>query len=319
MADTHAENILNRQFHSPTRRRFLAGAGGLVLSNIFPGAASRSKLRLGGPIFVKSNDPAELARAHRTAGYSAAYVPQVTLKEVERIKAIEQAFAAENVVIAEVGAWRNMLDADPAKRKENLDYVAERLALADAVGARNCVNIAGSFNPKQWDGPDARNLSREFFDATVENCRKVIDAVKPARTKFTIEMMGWSLPDSADAYLKLFKAVARPGFGVHVDICNIINSPERFYRNAEIINEVFRKLGPWICSCHAKDLQGKNVHFAETVPGRGGIDYRAYLVNIAALPFEAPLMLEHLSTPAEYEEGKLHILKLAGELGITTA
>ena len=291
-----------------TRRSFLAGAAGLAVSSAVFASAPRSKLRLGGPIFVKSDDPAELARAHRALGYSAAYVPPVSLKEIEKLSAIAKAFAAENVVIAEVGAWKNMLEADAAKRKENLDYVTERLALAEAVGARNCVNIAGSFNPKQWDGPDARNLTREFFDA-----------VKPTRTKFTIEMMGWSLPNSADAYLKLFKAVARTGFGVHVDICNIINSPERFYRNTEIIREVFRKLGPWICSCHAKDLQGKNVHFIETVPGRGGIDYRAYLTNIAALPFEAPLMLEHLSTPTEYEEGKQHILKLAGELGITTA
>jgi sugar phosphate isomerase/epimerase len=308
--------------HNISRRSILtglAGLGGLTLSAGAFSDARRSKLRLGGPIFLKSDDPAELARAHRALGYNAAYVPQVTLKEPERIKAIEKAFAAENVVIAEVGAWKNMLDADAAKRRENLIYVTERLALADTIGARNCVNIAGSFNPKQWDGPDARNLSREFFDATVENCRQVIDAVKPTRTKFTIEMMGWSLPDSADTYLKLFKAVARPGFGVHVDVCNIINSPERFYRNAEIINEVFRKLGRWICSCHAKDLHGKNVHFAETVPGRGGIDYRAYLGNIVALPFEAPLMLEHLSTPAEYEEGKQHILKLAGEMRIELA
>lgn len=302
-----------------SRRDFLAGVSGLAISAGALKSAPPSKLRLGGPIFVKSDDPVELARAHRVLGYSAAYVPPVSLKEPERIKAIERAFAADNVVIAEVGAWKNMLEADAAKRKENLNYVTERLALAEAIGACNCVNIAGSLNPKQWDGPDARNLSREFFDATVENCRKVIDAVNPRRTKFTIEMMGWSLPDSADAYLKLFKAVARPGFGVHVDICNIINSPDRFYRNAEIINEVFRKLGRWICSCHAKDLQGKNVHFIETVPGRGSIDYRAYLSNITALPFEAPLMLEHLSTPAEYEEGKQHILKLANEMKIELA
>ena len=313
--------------NSRTRRSFLTGLGGLTVSvaasmtarALTHRQATRSKLRLGGPIFLKSDDPAELARAHRALGYNAAYCPQARVAESERVRAIERAFAAENVVIAEVGAWRNMLDADEQKRRENLDYVSERLALAEAIGARNCVNIAGSFNPKQWDGPDARNFSREFFDATVENCRKIIDAVTPRRTKFTIEMMGWSMPDSADAYLKLLKAVARPGFGVHVDICNIINSPERFYRNGEIINEVFRKLGRWVCSCHAKDLHGKNVHFAETVPGRGGIDYRAYLANITALPFEAPLMLEHLSTPAEYEEGKLHILKLADEMKIGLA
>lgn len=302
-----------------TRRQILTGMAGLTLVSPASGAVPLRKLRLGGPVFIKSDDPTELAHAHRQLGYNAAYVPQVHLAETEKIRAIEKAFAAENVVIAEVGAWKNMLEADTSRRKENLSYVIERLALAEAVGARNCVNIAGSFNPKQWDGPDARNLSKEFFDATVENCRKVLDAVKPRRTKFTIEMMGWSLPDSADAYLKLYKAVARPGFGVHVDICNIINSPDRFYRNAEIINEVFRKLGQWICSCHAKDLQGKNVHFIETVPGRGGIDYRAYLANVAALPSEAPLMLEHLNTPAEYEEGKQHIMKLAREMNILLA
>lgn len=301
------------------RRNFLTGFSGLAISTAGFRSSPRSKLRLGGPIFVKSDDPGELARAHRDLGYNAAYVPQVSLREAEKIRAIEKAFAAENVVIAEVGAWKNMLDADAARRRENLNYVTERLALAEAIGARNCVNIAGSFNPKQWDGPDPRNLSKEFFDATVENCRKVIDAVKPRRAKFTIEMMGWSLPNGADAYLKLFNAVARTGFGVHVDVCNIINSPDRFYRNADLINEVFRKLGRWICSCHAKDVQGKNVHFIETVPGRGGIDYRAYLANLAALPVEAPLMLEHLNSPAEYEEGKRHILKLANEMKIELA
>lgn len=301
------------------RRRFLGAVVATAATAVIGTAAPKTKLRLGGPIFLKSEDPVELARAHRSLGYSAAYAPQAKVADADRVRAIERAFAAENVVIAEVGAWRNMLEADPQKRRENLEYVTERMALAEALGARNCVNIAGSFNPKQWDGPDIRNHSREYFDATVENCRKVIDAVKPKRTKFTIEMMGWSPPDSADAYLKLFKAVDRPGFGVHVDICNIINSPERFYQNGEIIAEVFRKLGPWVCSCHAKDLIGKNVHFAETVPGRGGVDYRAYLSGVTSLPFEAPLMLEHLTNAEEYQEGKQYILRLAGEMNITLA
>ena len=56
-----------------------------------------------------------------------------------------------------------MLDPDPAKRAENLKYVTERLALAEAVGARCCVDIAGSFNPDVWYGPDPKNLSKEFL------------------------------------------------------------------------------------------------------------------------------------------------------------
>jgi sugar phosphate isomerase/epimerase len=299
-----------------TRRGFI-GAAAATLA-----AAPGKAIRLGGPVFLKSDDPRELAREHRRLGYSAAYCPEAKAADTARVREIEKAFAAENVVIAEVGAWVNMLDPDAEKRAKNLHYVAERLALAEAVGARCCPDIAGSHNPKVWYGPHPKNLSPEFFDATVENCRRVIDAVKPKRTKFTIEMMGWSLPDSPDSYLKLLRAVDRPAFAVHMDVCNGINSPEKFYRNSEFIAECFHKLGPWIASCHAKDLQWipeLNVHFLEVIPGRGEMDYRTYLSEIAKLPVDAPLMLEHLKTAEEYDEGKRYIMKVASEAGLSLA
>jgi sugar phosphate isomerase/epimerase len=284
--------------------------------------AAGKPIRLGGPIFLKSSDPRDLAREHRRLGYSAAYCPEAKVEDTALIREIEKAFAAEKVVIAEVGAWVNMLDPDPDKRGKNLRYVTGRLALAEAVGARCCPDIAGSYNPTVWYGPHPKNLSQEFFDATVQNCRRVIDEVKPKRTKFTIEMMGWSLPDGPDAYLKLIRAVDRPGFAVHMDVCNGINSPAKFYRSGEFISDCFRTLGPWIVSCHAKDLQWVtelNVHFLEVVPGRGEVDYRTYLTELSKLPIEAPLMLEHLKTAEEYDDGKRYIMKVGSELGLAFA
>jgi sugar phosphate isomerase/epimerase len=301
---------------SLTRRNFAAALAAPLL------AAASKPIRLGGPVFLKTSDPGELAREHRRLGYSAAYCPEAKVEDTALLREIEKAFAAENVVIAEVGAWVNMLDPDDAKRAKNLRYVVERLALAEAVGARCCPDIAGSYNPTVWYGPHPKNLSQEFFEATVENCRRVIDEVKPKRTRFTIEMMGWSLPDGPDAYLKLIRAVDRPGFAVHMDVCNGINSPAKFYRSGEFISECFRKLGPWIASCHAKDLQWVtelNVHFLEVVPGRGEVDYRRYLTELSKLPIDAPLMLEHLKTAEEYEEGKRYIMKVGSELGLAFA
>ncbi len=301
----------------PLTRREFAAALAVPLA-----ASSGRPIRLGGPIYLKSDDPRELAREHRRLGYSAAYCPEAKLDDAARLREVEKAFAAENVVIAEVGAWVNMLDPDTDKRAKNLHYVSERLALAEAVGARCCPDIAGSYNPTVWYGPHPRNLSQEFFDATVENCRRVIDEVKPKRTKFTIEMMGWSIPDGPDSYLRLIRAVDRPAFAVHMDVCNGINSPVKFYQSGDFIRECFRKLGPWIASCHAKDLQWiteLNVHFLEVVPGRGEVDYRAYLTELSKLPVDAPLMLEHLKTADEYDEGKRYIMKVAGELGLAFA
>ena len=301
-----------------TRRTF----AGIALAGALRGA-SGTPVRLGGPIFLKSDDPADLAREHRRLGYSAAYCPpQASIGDGDRLRAIQKAYAAENVVIAEVGAWKNMLDPDGEKRKQNLAYVTERCALAEAVGARCCVDIAGSYNPDSWYGPHPKNLSKEFFDATVENCRHVIDAVKPARTRFTIEMMGWNIPDGPDSYLQLIRAVDRKAFGVHLDVCNGINSPVRFYNNAAYTRECFSKLGPWIVSCHAKDLQWVvelNVHFLEVIPGRGQLDYRAYLQGLAGLKQDAPLMLEHLKSAVEYDEGRQYIRKTGDGAGIVFA
>jgi len=305
------------------RRRDFLAAGAVVPFLAAPRQTSRVSsgrpIRLGGPIFLKSDDPAELAREHRRWGYSAAYCPAATAGDGDRARAIRSAFAAERVVIAEVGAWRNMLDPDGQKRADNLKYVTDRLALAESVEARCCVDIAGSYNPTVWYGADPKNLSQAFFDATVENCRKVIDAVKPRATKFSIEMMGWSLPDGPDAYLKLIRAVDRPGFAVHMDVCNGINSPARFYQNREFIAECFTKLGRWIVSCHAKDLAWipeYNVHFKEVVPGKGQLDYAEYLRQLSRLGVDAPLMLEHLQTPEEYTEGRDYIKSVGSRIGV---
>lgn len=316
--------------HRTTRRDFLrlsatTAAAGWLASNSSgrlhgqqPSPSSRA-IRLGAPVFNAPKDPEELALAHRKLGYRAAYCPGVSLDDKDRIRDIARAFEKHDVVIAEVGRWVNLLDADPARRAANLKTVTDGLALAEAIGARCCVDIAGSFNEKVWYGPHPKNLSREFFDAAVENARKIIDAVKPRRAKFCYEMMGWALPDSADSYLEMIRAVDREGFGVHLDPCNLINSPGRFYNDTELLNECFDKLGPHIVSCHAKDLAWEvemNVHFVEVTLGAGSLDYTTYLKRLAALPGDVPLMIEHMKGEAEYARSREYLFELGGKIGV---
>jgi len=49
------------------------------------------------------------------------------------------------------------------------------------------------------------------------------------------------------------------------------------------------------------------------------VDYAAYLRELSMLPVDAPLMLEHLKTAEEYEEGKRYIQKVAAQTGISFA
>jgi sugar phosphate isomerase/epimerase len=311
---------------SLTRRSLLKNTASLLAVSTLPDEVLQASSRkgkhicLGGPIYLDSDDPGALAREHRRLGYRAAYIPKVERHEEDRIKAIVKEFAAQDVVIAEVGAWVNMLDPDTEKRRRNLEYVEQRLALAEEVGARCCVNIAGSYDPKVWYAPNPKNFGQEFIDATVENCRRLIDAVKPSRTKFSIEMMPYSFPSGPDEYLKLLKAVDRRAFAVHLDVCNAINTPQRMYNNGAVIRECFQKLGPWITSCHAKDLAWENYYqvcFREVIPGRGHIAYKTYLAELSELPTQAPLMLEHLNSAEEYDEARKYIATVAGILGLS--
>ncbi|OGG55389.1 MAG: hypothetical protein A3F84_04495 [Candidatus Handelsmanbacteria bacterium RIFCSPLOWO2_12_FULL_64_10] len=277
-------------------------------------------MRLGAPVFVKTDDSAELARAHRRKGFRAAYCPKVSLSDPARVRAVRDAYTTEGVVIAEVGAWCNFIAPDPEVRRKNQAYVCERLALADEVGALCCVDYTGTFHPDSNTAPHPMNLTRDCFDLIVESARKIIDAVRPGRAKFTLEMMPAVFPDSADSYAELIAAVDRPALGVHLDPVNIITSPSRCFRNGEVIRECFEKLGRHVISCHGKDVTLKDsfiVEIRECRPGAGTLDYRAFLTELSRLPGDTPLMLEHLREEADYDLARDYVVSVAGELGLS--
>ena len=297
------------------------GAAGALATPIFAqGTSPKRPLRLGAAqIHFPDTDPEAWAQHVVDRRFRAVNAPKIDLNDRDRITAVLAAVKKRNLIIAEVGRWVNLLDADPEKRAKNLQTVTDGLALADELGACCCVDIAGSFNLEKWDAPHPKNVSDEFFDLAVENARKIIDAVKPKRTKFAYEMMGWAIPDTADSYLRLVKAIDRPGFGVHLDICNMINSPDKFWNTTRLINEAFDKLGPMIVSAHAKDLKWvpeSNIHFVECVIGEGDIDFGTYLKRMAALSGDVPLMIEHMKNAEEYDRCKRHLFKVGAENGV---
>jgi len=281
---------------------------------------SPAPLRLGGPVFEKYADPQGWVAALKKLGYSAAYCPVGPDASDAEVKAYEDAAAKAGVIIAEVGAWSNPISLDEKERQAALEKCRKHLALADRIGARCCVNIAGSRGPL-WDGHSPQNFTRETFDLIVATTRSIIDAVKPTRTFFTLETMPWAYPDSPDSYLQLFKAIDRRHFAVHLDPVNLVCSPQRYYGNAELIRECFAKLGPHIKSCHAKDilLQPRlTTHLDEVRPGTGGLDYAVFLQELSRFP-GTPLMLEHLSKAEEYDQAAAYIRGVAKDAGLAFA
>jgi sugar phosphate isomerase/epimerase len=277
-------------------------------------------VRLGSPLTQTWDSPDGWIAVLRERAFRAAYWPLGDDADADTVRAYADAAAAADIVIAEIGAWSNPISPDEATRTAALELCKRRLELADRVGARCCVNLAGS-RGHEWMGPHPENLSRETFALIVDSVREIIDAVEPQRTFYTLEPMPWTLPDSADSYLELMAAIDRERFAVHFDSTNLINSPARFYDHAGLMRECFAKLGPHIKCCHAKDITLANeltVHLAEAIPGRGAFDFEVLLREMDRLDPDTPILVEHLTHDWEYAEAAAHIRSVADSLGLKT-
>jgi sugar phosphate isomerase/epimerase len=276
-------------------------------------------MRLGGPVTGPFTEPGPWIEALQGEGYRAAFCPLAPDADDATVAAFRNAADEADVVIAEVGAWSNPISPDPDARNAALEKCKNALALAERIGARCCVNVAGS-RGERWAGPHPNNITPETFDLIVKTVREIIDTVRPTRTFYTLETMPWMPPYSVDSYLELVDAIDRDAFAVHFDPVNLVNSPIVCYRNAELIRDFVARLGPRIRSVHAKDIvfhDKLTVHLDEGRPGTGSLDYGVLLAELDALEPDLPVMMEHLPDAGEYRLAAQHIRAVAGEKGIT--
>ena len=278
-------------------------------------------MRLGAPVFIDSHDPDAFVSEHIRKGYSAAYCPDwINADDSALCANFSNALKCNNVVLAEVGIWRNVLSRNQAEAKAAIDYSIRRLATAEELGACCAVNIVGSWNEEFWDGPHEAHYSKDFFDAAVEAARFVIDAVKPKRTKMTFEIMPCQFIDSAAEYMLFIRAIDRKAAGIHYDPTNSISSPKLLYSNAEFFKNEFKIMGNAIASIHLKDLKLNpkefTVNMQEVTIGKGSIDYVNLLRLIDMLPADTPGMLEHLENEDLYDEAAASIRAIAGKADV---
>jgi sugar phosphate isomerase/epimerase len=278
-------------------------------------------MRLAAPLPKSFDSPEGWIALLGERGFRTAYWPLPDDASLDEADAYAAAAEAAGISIAEIGAWQaNPLSRDDTVRAQGLARCKERLALADRVNARCCVNIAGSFS-EVWDGPHPEALTADTFALIVDSVREIVDAVNPERSYYTLEPMPYLLPDSPDSYLALIEAVGRDRFAVHLDPVNMINTPAKYYDHAGFLRECFDKLGPHVRAVHAKDMTITNsltLDMPERRPGLGGIDYHAFISQMQRLDPDTPFLVEHLDTDEDYVAAVAHVRAVADELGVAT-
>lgn len=244
------------------------------------------------------------AREHAKLGCKSVVFPLNCEADDALIDEYVKAAKENDLVIAEVGIWRNAIALDKEEQKKNMEYSIKQLALADRIGAKCCVNVAGSTG-KRWDGGYRENFSKEVWNKTVNMAQTIIDEVKPTNTFFTLESMPWMVPTSPEEYLRLMEDIDRDRFSVHMDIINMINSAERYFFHEEFLEKTFEMLGKDIKSCHLKDillLEEYTFRLEECACGKGTFNIEKYAELANKYNPEMPMIIEHLKDNDEYRE-----------------
>ncbi len=259
--------------------------------------------------------PEDWAAKHKALGLKTVNFPVDCTAGEGKIMAYKKAADAAGLTIAEVGIWRNTLAADLTERQRWIDYAVEQLKMADRIGARCCVNVVGTPYGPRWDGGYRENFSEELWSMAVKMIQEIIDRAAPVNTKFSIESMPWMIPSSPDEYVRLMEEVNRPAFGAHLDVVNMITSPDRYFFNDRFLAECFTKLKGQICSCHLKDINLKQEYtfqLEECACGKGTLDIELYAKLATAEDPEMPMIIEHLTTDEEYIESVRYVRSRLG-------
>ncbi len=259
-------------------------------------------MRLGTSSPLKHGSPREWAENQVSLGCRSVVFPVQSNEPKEKIDAYKKEAEEHDLLIAEVGIWRNALAVDMAERTEIRNYCVSQLKLADYLGARCAVNVAGAFGPR-WDGPYRENFSQEARKETVKMVQDIIDRAEITNTYFTLEPMPWMIPTGPEDYLRLIEEVNRERFAVHMDIINMINSADRYFAAEEFVDKCAGLLGNRIRSCHIKDIHLKQeytIRLEECAPGCGEFPLKYYVQKMNEIDPDMPVILEHLNTDEEY-------------------
>ena len=259
-------------------------------------------MRLGIAAALPHRTAEEWGRKNAEAGLKAVVFPCTSRDDQKKIDAYRDACLAFDLRIAEVGSWCNLLADDPVRRDQHLSYCIHQLELAEYLHADCCVNIAGSAGGV-YNEPRQGNLTAQTYERVIGTIRQVIDSVNPKHTYYSLEPTASMFPYSPENYLQMLKDVGRDGFAVHLDIINMITSPEKYWNCADFTDHAFSLLGPFIKSCHIKDIlfESRCALILKEVPcGEGGFDLKHYMKKIDELSPDMTVIIEHLDTTEQY-------------------
>jgi sugar phosphate isomerase/epimerase len=194
--------------------------------------------------------------------------------------------------------WQNLVTPDDNHRKESVKSLQNAMRLAGWMGAWRVDAIPGSMNPAGPWFPHPDNWTPSSRRQLVKSLKECAPAAQDAGVIMGIEGHQLVVLESAEVTRDILAEVDSPWVRNDYDSANWITR-ETVYNTSAAINHHFDVLGPYIVSCHAKDIGIENrltLHLQDGCPGKGLLDFRTLFRRMEALSPEYPVIAEGNST-----------------------
>jgi sugar phosphate isomerase/epimerase len=209
------------------------------------------------------------------------------------VKKITTAFEKNDIRIAGLFGYYNIMEADPARRKPGQARMELLIKEWKRFGSPIISTETGTLHKtNEWaDTPE------NHTEAGYAECRKVLEGLAKAAEKtgaiIAIETYYRHVIDTPERTEKLFRDVNSPSLKLTMDPCNYFNN-ENLSKMKPMLEDIFKRVGKQTVLAHAKDVKAAPGGPALPAAGLGVLDYPLYLRELTELNKELFLVIEHL-------------------------
>ena len=238
-----------------------------------------------------------MIREHGFTGTVCRYLdPLSTSREqVFRLKLVLDAGGVNPCQV--VAQHPDLIDPDPAARKEGIRAMQYMCKVTSWLGAGNLYVRPGSINPYGSWFPHPDNYKNETFEVLVDSLKEVCSAAEHEDIMLAVEGHALSILNTPKKIIDLIAAVDSEKLRFNMDPVNFVSSLKDAYDTTNMQKKIYEVLGAYTICGHAKDFFIENkivLHIEETVIGEGILDQESFLKGLENCCSDSYVQIEHL-------------------------
>jgi sugar phosphate isomerase/epimerase len=266
--------------------------------------------RLG--IFTYDFGPGEwerLIKFCRVAGLQTLQLGSPLLKDcldhADEIGSVVERLEAEDISIAALAGYRNLVAPDPGKRRANIDFIARCLELAPRFSTSVVATETGTRHPDgDWtDSPD--NWRAETWELLDDAIGELLPVAERSGAILALEASVKNVLRTAGQLVGLLERFPSDHLQVVCDPYNYLSS-QLLPARKRLTRDLLDRFEHRFVLAHLKDVDPGGAEVATGEFGTGVFPQDVYLEFLAARRPDLPLILEHL--PLD------HVLAAAGQV-----